>query len=378
MRSSVSFGTTERSDVMTLVESLKAIVGEVNASEAELDRIAYNAKAVVWPSNVEEVHKIVMLARRAGAPITARGAGIGLASPNEIIVDMSKMNSIINVENDYIEAEAGALLDDVNRLLKGRVFPVQPESGKACTLGGMIAANAFGIKAMEFGRAGKWVEEVKMVDGNGMCLTLKGEALRHVVGLRGATGIIVSAKLRLSEPVERSASLLKFNTLTAMQEKLDELKNDADVKNIELMDEISSSLLGFGMASHLIVDYAEDKGTLHGNEAKEVWNARKQLPFILGQKRYLNMHELQMPSESIARFLNLLRKDEVPCYGPIGINILCPAFREDTFLAARMEPVYKQFNARKRKSINPETAKRVLELKAHYDPKNILSRGKFV
>ncbi|MBU2638183.1 MAG: FAD-binding oxidoreductase [Nanoarchaeota archaeon] len=364
---------------MTLIESLKAIVGEVNASEAELDRIAYgNAKAVVWPSNAEEVHKIVMLARRAGVPITARGAGVGLRFANDIIVDMSKMNSVITVANDYVEAEAGVLLDDVNKLLKGKVFPVQPESAKACSIGGMIAANALGIKAMEFGKTGKWVEEVKMVDGNGICLTLKGDALRHVVGLRGATGIILSAKLRLSDAVERTAELLKFNTLTAMQEKLDELKNDADVRNIEFMDEISSSLLGFGMASHLIVDYAGDKGMLKGAEAKEAWDARKQLPFVLGQKRYLNAHELQMPLESITRFLNLLRKDEVPCYGPIGLGVLCPVFRDDSSFASRTDYVYRQFNAKKRKTSNPETEKRVLELKAHYDPKNILSRGKFI
>lgn len=363
---------------MTLVESFKAIVGEVNASEAELDRMAYNAKTVVWPSNEEDVHKIVMLARRVGVPITARGAGVGPAKSADIAVDMSKMNSILNVTNDYVEAEAGVLLDDLNRALRGKVFPVQPESVKACSIGGMIAANALGIKAMEYGKAGNWIAEVKMIDGNGICLTLKGEALKHVVGLRGATGIILSAKLKLIDPVVRSASLLKFNTLTAMQEKLEELKNDPDVKNIEFMDEISSSLLGFGMASHLIVDYAGDKGILHGKEAEEVWNARKQLPFVLGQKRHLDAHELSMPLGSITRFLNLLRKDEVPCYGPIGMGLLCPVFRDDNMLASRMEASYNQFNIKKRKSTSPETAKRVLELKAHYDPKNILSRGKWV
>ena len=63
---------------MSLAESLKSIVGEVNASDSELDRAVYatdasrkkgKCEAVAWPSDLEQVHKLVMLARRSNIPL---------------------------------------------------------------------------------------------------------------------------------------------------------------------------------------------------------------------------------------------------------------------------------------------------------------------
>lgn len=385
---------------MTLIDSFREIVGDVNVSEGQIDKLVYStdasrqrgdAQLIVWPSSVEHIHKIVGMAKRANVSLMPRGAGTGMGNsiPNkDVVVDVSKLNRVLNVEKGFVEVEAGAALQDVNKAIGMQFFPVQPESKKACTIGGMIASNAIGVKALEFGRVANWVEEVTIVDGNGLCLKLKGDALKHVVGMEGSTGIIVSAKLKILEKEdEKSITMLGFNTLTAMQEKLEELKADTSVRNIEFMDDICSELLGFAPKIHLIVEYEGSKGNLKEAEAREVWSAREQLPFLLGQRKHLVADDLLLPNESLAKFLHLLRKDNVPCYGPIGLGIVYPVYRDDNSLAERFRGLYKQFGARlgvkyghgKRKHTVPEDkARRVLELKVHYDPKNIFSRGKLI
>lgn len=385
---------------MSLLESFKGIVGDVSVSDSAIDRLVYSSDAsrrkgdaqlVVWPSSVEQIHKIIMMAKRGSTALMPRGAGTGMGNSvpsDDIVIDVSKMNRILTVENGFVEAEAGAALQDINKAIGSRFFPVQPESKKACTIGGMIASNAIGVKALEFGRIANWVEEVTMVDGNGMCLKLKGDALKHVVGMEGSTGIIVSAKLKLLEKEdEKSITMLGFNTLTAMQEKLLELRADTSVRNIEFLDDICSEMLGFAPKLHLIVEYEGSKGNLKEAEAREVWSAREQLPFLLGQRKHLAADDLLLPFESIPKFLHVLRKDNVPCYGPIGLGILYPVFREDNSMAERFRALYSQFGAklgvkyghgRRRQTMNDEKSKRVLELKAHYDPKNLFSRGKLI
>jgi len=385
---------------MALAESFRAIVGDVNVSESEMDKLVYssdasrhkgNTELIVWPCSVEQVHKIVMLARRGNVSLMPRGAGTGMGNAvpdNDVVIDVSKLNNILSISEEFVEAEAGVALQNLNKAIGSKFFPIQPESKKACTIGGMIASNAIGVKAMEFGRMANWVEEVTIVDGSGMCLKLKGDALKHVVGMEGTTGIIVSAKLKiLDREDQKSISMLSFNTLTAMQEKLEELRNNPAVRNIEFLDDLCSEILGFAPKLHFIVEYEGSEGTLKEAEAREVWAARENLPFMLGQKRHLVADDLLLPFESLPKFLHLLRKDNVPCYGPIGIGIVYPVFREDSSMIERFRGLYKQFGAklgvkyghgRRKHTVSEEKAKRVIELKAHYDAKNLFSRGKLI
>lgn len=384
---------------MTLVESLRTIVGDVNASDLEIDRLVYSTDAsrkqgkcdaVAWPSDLEQLHKIIMLGRRANLPLMPRGGGASFGSvvPEEgIVVDVSKLNKIFSVTDKCADVGAGVVLDDLNKAVFPLIFPVQVESKKAATIGGMIASNSLAMRGMEYGRMDGWVDEVTIIDGNGMCLNLKGDAVKHVAGLEGSTGIIVRAKLRLMPRDEqKSTSLLKFNTFSALQEKMDELKNDADVKNIEFMDEISSSLIGFGEKNHLIVEYIGGKGALRGDEARAVWAARESLPFVLGQRRYLSADDVLAPLSEFPKLLYLFRKEEIPCYGPIGMGIVYPVFRDDYTNVEKLRAAYPQFKARlgargfgnRKHLVNDDTAKRILQLKSHYDPKNILSRGKLI
>lgn len=384
---------------MTMIDALKDMFGAVNFSDSELDKKIYARDAsgaegevlgVVHPTSMEDVYKIVNFCKRNNVPLVPRGAGTGLSGGclpnNSLVVDMSKMRRITEIGDTYVIAEAGVVLETLNKALKQRIFPIQPESRPACTIGGMIATNAYGIRVKEYGKTADWVEELVVIDGNGMCLTLKGPAVLHFCGTEGTTGIIVRAKLRLlAEQVQKSVSLLSFNTFAAMEEKIAELKNDPAVRNMEFLNEYCSALIGFEEKNHLIVEYEGTNGSLKEEEAKEVWEAREKLPRLLRQRHFSRTEDAYVPD--YVKFLYWMGKNHVPCYGHIGVSVFHPVLKDEA-TALELERVLKSVGGKlgakygyglmKKEHLGKEDAKRLHALKANYDPKNIMNRGKVI
>lgn len=383
---------------MTLADSLQKIFGNVNFSDKDRDRLVYSSDAsshsgyasfIVWPTSVEELHKLVLLCKRSSATLVPRGAGTSLTGAsvpnNSIVVDMTKMRNILEIKDDYAVVEAGVPLSELNRELRYKFFPVQPESKSSCSIGGMIATNAVGLKPLQFGRMEDWVESLTVIDGSGMPLEIKGEAVKHFCGAEGNTGIIIKAKLKLLKKDEnKSSSLLQFNTITAMYDKVKELRSDPDILNIEFVDEYCSSLLGLeGM--HLIVEFRGDKGQHKGKDSEDLWAKRESLLKLVRGEKYYHMQDVQV--EEADKFLNWLRKNSIPSYGAIGLNMFNVLFKDDR-LVPEMKNVLKILKGKlgvkfgygvlKKEYFNKDDAKRLHALKAHYDPKNMMNRGKLI
>ena len=135
-----------------IFQELKSIVGE-RASTSPSERCCYASDAsqvagmpdfVVRPMNTKEVSRILRLCHEQTIPVTARGAGTGLAggcSPVKggIVLDMSGMNRIleIDIENQQIIVEPGVVAEKLNSALKphGFFFPPDPGSMAMCTIG---------------------------------------------------------------------------------------------------------------------------------------------------------------------------------------------------------------------------------------------------
>ena len=92
-------------------------------------------KAVVWPSDENQICNIVKLCFESDIPITTRGAGSALEGStipleNGIVVDLSKMINIIELWSDdlQVKVEPGIIYDDLNNILKndGLFFPPSP------------------------------------------------------------------------------------------------------------------------------------------------------------------------------------------------------------------------------------------------------------
>ncbi len=225
-----------------ILQEITRIVGEKNLltgkeelgsyahDETEGERYGNRPEVVVFPGSTEEVARLVKLANHRLIPVTPRGAGSGLsggAIPLEggMVISLARMNSILELdeENLMLVTEPGVITSDINRLAaeKGLFFAGYPMSRETCFIGGNIAENAGGGKAVKYGVTGRYVLGLELVTPTGEVLQLGGKRVKDVtgydlkqliIGSEGTLGIITRATLRLL-PLPRSqvALLVPFS-----------------------------------------------------------------------------------------------------------------------------------------------------------------------
>jgi len=133
-------------------------------------------QAVIWPSGVADIKKIVRFAAETKTSITMRAGGTSLAGQvvsSGIIVDISRnMNRIleINKEEMWVRVEPGVVLDELNMELKkhGLFFGPETSTSNRCNIGGMVGNNACGSHSIIYGSTRDHTIEMRTVlsDGN--------------------------------------------------------------------------------------------------------------------------------------------------------------------------------------------------------------------
>jgi glycolate oxidase len=187
--------------------------------------------AVVRPRTAAEVAGILRAARAQRVPVTARGAGTGLAGaciprPDGIVVSFERMNRILEVDeaNFVAVVEAGVRLEELDAELapRGLVYPVYPGEYSA-SLGGNVATNAGGMRAVKYGVTRQNVLGVEAVLASGDAITCGGKRIKSstgydltqlLVGSEGTLALITRATLRLVPRLAHAATVLApFATL---------------------------------------------------------------------------------------------------------------------------------------------------------------------
>jgi anaerobic glycerol-3-phosphate dehydrogenase C subunit len=176
----------------------KFIEGEVLFDE--LSRTIYGSAAslyrirplgIVKPRHKGDVIKVVKYAAERRIPITPRGGGTSRAG-NEvgegILLDFSKyMINILefNHREKWGRVQPGLILTSLNKFLNPYqlFFPIDPSTKDHCTLGGMIANNSSGPRAVKYGATRDYVLSLEAVLANGEAITtgpvsLAGKATR--------------------------------------------------------------------------------------------------------------------------------------------------------------------------------------------------------
>ncbi|RZS67707.1 glycolate oxidase [Agromyces ramosus] len=175
--------------------------------------------AVVHAASVDDVQAVLRIAHAAGTPVVPRGAGTGLAggaiaSPGAIVLDLSRMNRILEVSeaDELAVVEPGVLNGDLNDALAplGLWFAPDPASRAISSIGGNIATNAGGLLCAKYGVTREAVLGLAVVLADGRLLrtghrTVKGvtgyDLTALITGSEGTLGVIVEATVRL-RPIE--------------------------------------------------------------------------------------------------------------------------------------------------------------------------------
>lgn len=228
------------------------------------------AAAVVKPATTEEVAAVVRLCNDLDLKIVPQGgltglmaAGAPIRDDEEIVVSLSRMNRVINVDPDgyTMTVEAGAVLQTIQEVAADhdRLFPLRIGSQGSCMIGGNISTNAGGVNVLHYGNTRNLVLglEVVLPDGriwNGLRALKKDNTGYHLkelfIGAEGTLGIVTKAVLKLfPKPRDVATAWIAIrDPATAIQMLSDARGASSDsVTSCELMNSFAlESILQYG------------------------------------------------------------------------------------------------------------------------------------
>ncbi len=197
--------------------------------------------AVIWPKSHAECQAVMAWANKTNTTLVIRGAGTGttggaIATSDAVIVCLDKMNKIIELDtnNATITVEPGVVVEDIHQLVeeKGLFYPPDPASFKTCTIGGNVAENAGGPRALKYGVTRDYVIGLSGIWGDGAPFSYGGKLKKNVagydligllVGSEGSLGMVTEITLKLiPKPPVVMAALSSFKSA---QDALDALIN---------------------------------------------------------------------------------------------------------------------------------------------------------
>jgi len=288
-----------------IVSKLEEICGENNVftereklepyshDETPTENFSHFPEVVVKPGKTEQVVRIVKLADENNIPITPRGAGSGLSGGaipvyGGIVVSLEKMNKIleIDVENMMVTLEPGVITNEVNEKVKemGLFFAGYPMSVETCFIGGNVAENAGGGRAVKYGVTDRYVMGLEVVLPDGEIVSLGGKRVKDVtgynlkqlfIGSEGTLGIITKVIIKLLPlPSARVDLLVLFKDIKQAIRNVSKIMSETRIipTSIEFMDQLSVQTSCQYLNEHL--PYQEAGAMLlvevDGNNQKEV------------------------------------------------------------------------------------------------------------
>ena len=208
-----------------------ADIGEDDTHDEALTGASVRPLAVVRPGSTADVAAIVKAAASLRVPLTPRGSGTGLSGgctpvDGGLVVSFERMNRILEIDTDNHVAvvEPGVTLADLDAaLLPHRlVYPVFPGELSA-SLGGNVATNAGGMRAVKYGVTRHHVLGIEAVLGTGEVVRAGGKFVKStsgydltqlVIGSEGTLALVTQATLRLHpRPGHQATLLAPFATL---------------------------------------------------------------------------------------------------------------------------------------------------------------------
>jgi len=256
-----------------LAKAISQLIGTENVISDQLDLMYYSYDSsflaklnrfvpdlVVTPRSTGDVAAVVKYCYENNIPVTPRGAGTGetcgsVGIKGGVVLDLSTWDDIeeVDVPNMQVFVRPGVVHAKLNEHLgkSGLFFPPDPGSTRMCTIGGMVANNASGLRAVKYGATEQYVLGLELVLPNGEIIVTGGVQSRAVksvsglnitklfVGSEGTLGVITRVRLRVwPKPKARGIVMAVFPVLEdAPQAVLDVYKSGILPSGIEILDD---------------------------------------------------------------------------------------------------------------------------------------------
>ena len=214
---------------------------------------------VVRARSTQEVSNVMRVANNHRVSVTPRGAATGLSGGSiplkgGIVIDMTLMDRILDIDLDNLRVtvESGTVTNSVNVALArfGLIYPPDPSSHLASTIGGNIAENAGGLRGLKYGVTGDYVYGLEVVLPDGTVIkTTKDEQMslggfdliRLLIGSEGTFGVITKAVLDVRpDPVTRKSALAVFDDLRQASGSVNAIISSGVIPaTLEIMDNVT-------------------------------------------------------------------------------------------------------------------------------------------
>ena len=143
-----------------------------NYSHDETEDLHFLPDIVIKPGSAEEISSILKICNQYKIPVTPRGAGTGLsggALPHlgGVLLSVERLNKIIHIDerNLQVITEPGVITEVLQNAVKEKTlfYPPDPSSRGSCMIGGNIAENSGGPKAVKYGVVKDYVLNLEVV-----------------------------------------------------------------------------------------------------------------------------------------------------------------------------------------------------------------------
>lgn len=195
----------------------------------ETEDFVFPPEVVLQPESAEEISKILSYCNTQYIAVTPRGAGTGLSGGalpvfGGVCLDMRRMNRVlgIDVNNFQVTTEPGVITEELQNAVieKGLFYPVDPSSRGSCFIGGNVAENSGGPRAVKYGVVKDSVLNLEVVLPNGEIIWTGANTLKNstgynltqlLVGSEGTLAVITKIVLKLVPyPKENLLILVPF------------------------------------------------------------------------------------------------------------------------------------------------------------------------
>jgi glycolate oxidase len=198
-------------------------------SSDNTEDFVFPPEIILQPASTEEVSKIMRYCNEQNICVTPRGAGTGLSGGalpvhGGVCLDMRRMNNIISIDvaNFQVTTQPGVITEVLQQAVKEHdlFYPVDPASKGSCFIGGNVAENSGGPRAVKYGTVKDYVLNLEIVLPNGEIIRTGANTLKNatgynltqlIVGSEGTLAVVTQIVLKLLPyPAENLLMLVPF------------------------------------------------------------------------------------------------------------------------------------------------------------------------
>lgn len=184
-------------------------------SKDETDGVQFPPEVVLKPGSTANISAIMKYCNEQRIAVSPRAAGTGLSANSlclfgGVMLLTDRLNKILHIDerNLQVTTEPGVVTEVLQNTLQqiGLFYPVDPSSRGTCYIGGNVACNSGGPRAVKYGVVKDFVLNLEVVLPNGEVIWTGANTLKNstgynltqlFVGSEGTLGIVTKIVLKL-------------------------------------------------------------------------------------------------------------------------------------------------------------------------------------